>query len=127
MDTHQAALYQKLGSYKNHGSSGSHDGKNHLATSTTVFGFAPRRLGCVGKGTDELGNTIWHTSFSSKVIAFIFSSSSHIRASNVLYFSAQFSLPLFRTVVYCIGGGWFTYQDQPELDHRSITKGKMCI
>jgi hypothetical protein len=27
-----------------------------------------------------------------------------------LYFSAQFSLPLFRIVMFCIGGGWFTYQ-----------------
>jgi len=66
------------------GSSCSHDGRNHLATSITIFGFAPRRLGCVGKGIDELGSIVWHTSFSSKVIAFIFSSSSHIRASNVL-------------------------------------------
>jgi hypothetical protein len=88
MDTRQAALHKKLGSYKNHGSSGSHDGKNHLATFATVFGFAPRRLGCVGKGTDELGSTVWHTFFNSKVIAFIFSSSSHIQASNALYFSA---------------------------------------
>ncbi len=109
------------------GSSGSHDGKNHLATSATIFGFAPRRLGCVGRGTDELGSTVWHTSFSSKVIAFIFSSSSHIRASNALYFSAQFSLPLFKIVVFCIGGGWFTYQDQPKLDHRSTANYKMCI
>jgi hypothetical protein len=66
------------------GSSGSHDGKNHLATFATIFGFAPRRLGCVGKGTDELGSTVWHTSFNSKVIAFIFSSSSHIHAFNAL-------------------------------------------
>ncbi len=40
------------------GSSGSHDEKNHLATSATIFGFAPRWLGCVGKGIDELGSTI---------------------------------------------------------------------
>jgi hypothetical protein len=77
------------------GSSGSHDGKNHLATSTTIFGFAPRRLGCVGKGTDELGNTIWHIFFSSKVIAFIFSSSSHIWASNVFLIFC----PIFATFV----------------------------
>jgi hypothetical protein len=109
------------------GSSGSHDGKNHLATSATIFGFAPRQPGCVGKGTDELGNTVWHTSFSSKVIAFNFSSSSHIRASNALYFSTQFSLPLFKIVVFCIGGGWFTYQEQPELNHRSTANYKMCI
>jgi hypothetical protein len=60
------------------GSSGSHDGKNHLATSVAIFGSALRWLGCVGKGIDELGSTIWHTSFSYKVIAFIFSSSSRI-------------------------------------------------
>jgi hypothetical protein len=66
------------------GSSGSHDGKNHLATSATIFGSAPRRLGYVGKGTNELGSTVWHTSFSYKVIAFIFSSSSRIRTSNAL-------------------------------------------
>jgi hypothetical protein len=109
------------------GSSGSHDGKNHLATFATIFGFAPRQLGCVGKGTDELGSTVWHTSFSSKVIAFIFSSSSHIWASNVLYFCTQFSLPLLRIVVFCIGGGWLTYQDQPKLDHRSTANYKMRI
>ncbi len=66
------------------GSNGSHDGKNHLATSATIFGFAPRRLGCVGKGIDELGSIVWHTSFSYKVIAFIFSSNSRIRTFNVL-------------------------------------------
>jgi hypothetical protein len=91
------------------GSSGSHDGKNHLATSATIFGSAPRRLGYVGKGTNELGSTVWHTSFSYKVIAFIFSSSSRIRTSNALQFFAQFLLPLFKIVVFCISGGWFTY------------------
>jgi hypothetical protein len=59
------------------GSSGSHDGKNRLATYAIIFGFAPRELGCVGKGTNELGSIVWHTSFNSKVITFIFFSSSH--------------------------------------------------
>jgi hypothetical protein len=29
--------------------------------------------------------------------------------------------------MFCIGGGWFTYQNQPKLDHRSTASYKMCI
>ncbi len=29
--------------------------------------------------------------------------------------------------MFCIGGGWFTYQNQPKLNHKFIASYKMCI